>query len=205
MTWPRRNNSDPARILSPKNTHILRRTRHTQHGKGGPGRRLRPKEEKTGQNGLRSKDLAAARSPASSELRLGSPRLQRNKLQSPGRKTNNPNVGKKRRVRRKKNPFSAVRSAGLSNRSGGQTLPAGKCEKKREMRAKRRRAALRIFALQFCPRLSEWRSCTAENVKKGDASRGSNSGISTPQIQTLPRRVCAQPAASDRYEGLEQN
>lgn len=41
--------------------------------------------EKRGGNGLRSADLAAVRSPASSELRLGSPRLERNKLQFPGR------------------------------------------------------------------------------------------------------------------------
>lgn len=75
------------------------------------------------------------------------------------------------------------------------------------MRVKRRRAALRVSALQFRPRplrLTDWRSFTAENVTKGDASRGSNSGISTPRIQTLPRRVCAQPAATERYEGLEQ-
>lgn len=86
MTWLRRNNSEPARILSPNNTHILWRTVHTQHGEGGPGRRPRPKQGKTGQNGLRSKDLAAARSPASPELRLRAPRLERNKLQSPSRK-----------------------------------------------------------------------------------------------------------------------
>lgn len=154
MTWPRRNNSDPARILSPSNAHILWRTVHTQHGEDGPGRRLRPKLGKTGgENGLRSADLAAVRSPASSELRLGSPRLERNKLQSPGRgKKNNPNVGKnKKKGEEKKIPLSAVRP-GLANRSGGQILPAGKCQKRREMRAKRRRAALRISALQFRPR-----------------------------------------------------
>lgn len=57
---------------------------------------------------------------------------------------------------------------GLSNRRG-QILPAGKCQKKREMRVKRRRTASRISALQFRPRtlrLTDWRSFTARKMSR---------------------------------------
>lgn len=46
-------------------------------------------------------------------------------------------------------------------------------------------------------------NCHRGKRQKYDASRESNNGISTPQIPA-GRRHCAQPAATDRYEELEQ-
>lgn len=160
--------------------------------------------------GFRREDVAGVRSPASSERPHGPPRLDWNKLQSPRRqKNNNPNVGGKGKSERKKglrSPRAAAVRPGLDLRYFQQE----NVRNTGGTRGKQRRAALRIPAPQFRPRplpLTDWltelhggecqRNCR-------DGSREGNSGISTPQIQTLPRRLCAQPAATDRYEGLEQ-
>lgn len=97
------------------------------------------------------------------------------------------------------------------SRSAGRLLPTEKCQNQQWKPAAGNIGALLSRPLLYfsspsdrCDWLTDWlTNCHRGKRQKYDASRESNNGISTPQIPAW-RRHCAQPAATDRYEELEQ-